>query len=703
MTTMIFKPTEACNGNCIYCDVVRKEVTGDNTLSLERLELLFVRINEFLEARPQERFQLIWHGGEPLILGPDYYEKAYRFQETHCADTKGRISHEIQSNMTLFSPKFVEIFKKLGITKVSTSYDPIPNIRGLGKTIDSEAYNKNFLKGIRALEEAGLNWAMIYVVTRFSLEKPLDLFYFLTNFTPDGSVMFNPVYFFERQPMDLAITPDEFVDFLGEIFKVWWPHRDRYPTIQPFYSLVRTIVEGQPSLICGESGACADTHISLGPSGTLSQCGRSSDWNLIKLGSLDDTTLEEAFAAEGKQTLRDRQSVVCEGDCAVCRFWDICHGGCPLDAMADTGSFMNKSPLCVVKRRFIEEYLEPITGVRYEPGEKKEAAAPSHPGTRPPRPMRPYMPPPPPERITPGFRAAVDDVWINPIGGLGDALMLSGVLKAAVDQDPKRTFKLIARSQFVSVFSGHPALTEIGHPEPGSAVIATAYWDDPDFRSGQMRAFQVLARLFGLPTPVEERLYLADNRGPDPALIDRIPLRDKNILIAPSAGTPRKEMPYDMWEELVRRLIDEGFGVIQPGTAASRHIRGAYNLRGILSVPEAARLPGHVDAVITSASFFMHAAHLCGTPAVVLWGPTDHRQYGYEGQAHLQAHRTCDPETPCIRSGRGPGYGTPCPMGPDHCMRRHDINAIFSSLIEILEKTKNIRRPANAPGSRPAR
>ncbi|MBN1880989.1 MAG: SPASM domain-containing protein [Deltaproteobacteria bacterium] len=700
MTTMIFKPTEACNGNCIYCDVVRKDAAGDNTLSVERLELLFVRINEYLENHPRERFQLIWHGGEPLILGPDYFEQAYRFQQTHCAETKGRLTHEIQSNMTLFSSKFVEIFKKLGITKVSTSYDPIPNIRGLGKTIDSDAYNRSFLKGVRALEEAGLDWAMIYVVTRFSLERPLDLFYFLTNFTPDGSVMFNPVYFFERQPMDLAITPDEFVDFLGKIFTVWWPHRDRYPTIQPFYSLTKTIVDGQPSLICGESGACADSHISLGPSGTLSQCGRSSDWNLIRLGSLDDITLDEAFAAEGKETLRERQAIVRQGDCASCRFWDICHGGCPLDAMVDTGSFMNRSPLCVVKRRFIEEYFEPITGVRYTPEEKREITAAPHPEYRP---MRPHMPPPPPGRIRPADRPATGNIWINPIGGLGDALMLSGVLKAAVDRDPTRSFKLIARSPFVPIFSGHPAISEIGHPKPNSPIIATAYWDDPDFREGRMRAYQVLARLFNLPTPIEETLYLADDHGPDPDLLARIPLKETNILVAPSAGTPRKEMPIEMWEELVGRMIDEGFGVIQAGTSTSRQIRGAYSLRGILTIPEAAMLPGYVDAVVTSASFFMHAAHLCDTAAVVLWGPTDHRQYGYSGQAHLQAHCPTDQNVPCIRSGRGPGYGSPCPLGMDHCMHRHDIDDVFRSLIELLEGTKDARRQADPSGSRPAR
>jgi ADP-heptose:LPS heptosyltransferase len=282
--------------------------------------------------------------------------------------------------------------------------------------------------------------------------------------------------------------------------------------------------------------------------------------------------------------------------------------------------------------------------------------------------------------------------------------MLSGVLKAAADRDPKRSFKLVARSAFAPIFAGHPALSEIGHPKPGSPIITTAYWDHPDFKEGRMRAYQVLARLFGLPTPIEERLYLAGDQGPDPDLMARIPLKETNILVSPSAGTPKKEMPIEMWEELVRLMIDEGFGVIQAGTAVTRHVRGAYSLRGLLTAPEAAMLPGYVDAVVTSASFFMHAAHLCGTPAVVLWGPTDHRQYGYHGQAHLQTHCPGDPDTtPCIKSGRGPGYNAPCPLGSDHCMRRHDIDAIVRSLLEILDRAKDARRPADPPGPRPAR
>ncbi|HIJ68919.1 MAG TPA: radical SAM protein, partial [Deltaproteobacteria bacterium] len=69
MATVIFKATEACNARCIYCDVVHKKPRNPVTMPLETLELFFSRINEFLTEKPQEKLDLVWHGGEPLLLG----------------------------------------------------------------------------------------------------------------------------------------------------------------------------------------------------------------------------------------------------------------------------------------------------------------------------------------------------------------------------------------------------------------------------------------------------------------------------------------------------------------------------------------------------------------------------------------------------------------------------------------------------------
>ena len=101
MPTLIFKETEACNSNCIYCDVIARK--KPKTISMDHLKKVFVYINEYLEKFPNEYFSIVWHGGEPLIVGVDFYRKVLEFQETYCSSTKSRIEHDIQSNLTLIT------------------------------------------------------------------------------------------------------------------------------------------------------------------------------------------------------------------------------------------------------------------------------------------------------------------------------------------------------------------------------------------------------------------------------------------------------------------------------------------------------------------------------------------------------------------------------------------------------------------------
>ena len=119
MATVIFKPTEACNSRCVYCDVVRKKPRAPATMPLETLELFFRRINEYLLEQDREQMQILWHGGEPLLLGPDYFRRAIEFQNRRCPATRGRIQHTLQSNLTLFSKDFVGPLKELGLYTIN--------------------------------------------------------------------------------------------------------------------------------------------------------------------------------------------------------------------------------------------------------------------------------------------------------------------------------------------------------------------------------------------------------------------------------------------------------------------------------------------------------------------------------------------------------------------------------------------------------
>jgi radical SAM protein with 4Fe4S-binding SPASM domain len=366
MASVILKATESCNSNCYYCDVVRKQDTGAS-MPLSILEMVFRRVDEYLAAKPGETVNLLWHGGEPLLLGPDYFHAAGELQQTYCARTSSRIHHSIQTNLTCFHEGFLEVFRKLGITGIGTSYDPEPHVRGPGKEIDTDAYNRKFLDSLALLERNGIGWGMIYVVTRKSLRDPLGVFFHLTNLLLTGGVNLNPVLIYDEGRKDIAVSPEEYVDFLGTIFPHWWKHRDRFPDVNPFKSLVECIIKKNLSLGCVDSGDCAYVHINVAPDGETSQCGRSADWKLLPYGNIADHTLEQILADGQRAQLAERVRMIHDGDCKGCRFWTICHGGCPLDSWSQHKDFLHKSEWCEARRGFIEKYFEPITEVRFEP------------------------------------------------------------------------------------------------------------------------------------------------------------------------------------------------------------------------------------------------------------------------------------------------------------------------------------------------
>lgn len=362
MATIIFKPTEKCNSNCIYCDVVvRKQ---PKTMSLDLLELIFENIDAYLKNDPREVVQLVWHGGEPLLLGEEYFQKAYELQEKHCSETKHRIFHALQSNLTLMNENFLKLFRQLGIHQVGTSYEPLPNLRGPGAERNSALYNEKFMKGLNLVKKNNFGWGFIYVVTRKSLERPLEIFYALTNLKLNGGFMMNPVLVYGEDRSGIGITTEEYAEFLGAIFPTWWKYRHRYPETSPFKMFVDVILEKKPASGCEDTGQCAHSHVYIGPSGETSQCGRSGDWEMISYGNIKERSLIDIMNDEKREQFIKRDDILKNGECKDCPFWDFCHGGCPLDSYIKHKSFIHRTNRCEGKKLFLEKYFLPITGAK---------------------------------------------------------------------------------------------------------------------------------------------------------------------------------------------------------------------------------------------------------------------------------------------------------------------------------------------------
>ena len=280
------------------------------------------------------------------------------------------------------------------------------------------------------------------------------------------------------------------------------------------------------------------------------------------------------------------------------------------------------------------------------------------------------------------------EIWINPYGGLGDMLMLSGVLKLCYDQNPDRKYCMVRRTRYREFFDGHPAIGRFGNPALEQEVIVSNYWDKEEEGQGIQRPFQILARTFGLETPVEEQLFFPKPLLENGILLKQIPfVKEKTVVIAPYSDSPRKMLPLTTWEAVVKALKGKGYFIIQVGQRENKYIKGAYSVCGCgINPHQLISLIDKCNYVITLDNFIMHIAHLLKKPAVVLWGPTVPEVFGYEEQCHIRAsieQRTCAGK--CIGRGlylgRGFYYKT-CPETV-HCMDKISEKTILEEFNKI--------------------
>jgi ADP-heptose:LPS heptosyltransferase len=277
------------------------------------------------------------------------------------------------------------------------------------------------------------------------------------------------------------------------------------------------------------------------------------------------------------------------------------------------------------------------------------------------------------------------EIWINPVGGYSDILMLSGVLKQCIDINARLKFCLVRRAIYTSLLDGHPAIKRTGHPPKNAQIITTEYWSKEKPGKDIHRPYQILARSFGLQTPVEEVLYLPWEYDEDKLFQEFIPFDNRKIaFIAPSSVSPRKMMDKSLWQNLVEKLKSKGIFVVQVGNKDDIYIRGAYSLLGLTTLRQLISVLNKSDVIISVDNFIMHAAHLIGRPAIIIWGPTNSKIYGYDEQIHIQGSSSiCELRNKCIGPDFPDNCQTPCPVKHRHCLSKVPVDNLVENVINI--------------------
>lgn len=72
-----------CNLNCTYCYYLDKERFYGKTQDTFSDEMLEKYIRDYVEANQVPEITFIWHGGEPLLAGIDFYKNVIKYQTKH--------------------------------------------------------------------------------------------------------------------------------------------------------------------------------------------------------------------------------------------------------------------------------------------------------------------------------------------------------------------------------------------------------------------------------------------------------------------------------------------------------------------------------------------------------------------------------------------------------------------------------------------
>src|ERR1700679_2122642 len=96
-----------CNLDCKYCFYLEKErlhEPGEKWKMSD--EVLETYIRQMIQGQDQPEISFAWQGGEPTLLGVDFFHKAVRLQDQYAEGKK--ISNAIQTNGTLLDDEWCE-------------------------------------------------------------------------------------------------------------------------------------------------------------------------------------------------------------------------------------------------------------------------------------------------------------------------------------------------------------------------------------------------------------------------------------------------------------------------------------------------------------------------------------------------------------------------------------------------------------------
>ena len=331
------KPTGSlCNLGCRYCYYLEKEhlyPKGEAFRMPE--EILENYIAQHIEASPGEVINFSWHGGEPTILGLDYFRAIVEIQRKHRPPGR-RIVNGVQTNGTLLDEGWCRFFSDQGFY-VGISLDGPRNMHDRFRvTKDNKPTYDEVIRGYRLLQRYGVQTEVLCVVNAYNVLSPLQVYRFFKEIDA-RYISFLPLVEPESGAVsgvsDISVPAEAWGRFLCAIFDEWVEQDIGRVKVQVFEEALRTAFNQKHSL-CIFRPTCGDVPV-LEHNGDFYACDHFVDAEHL-LGNLRESSLAELLEDPRLKMFGEAKRSSLPRYCRDCSVRDMCNGGCPKNRLAST-------------------------------------------------------------------------------------------------------------------------------------------------------------------------------------------------------------------------------------------------------------------------------------------------------------------------------------------------------------------------------
>jgi uncharacterized protein len=332
-----------CNLDCKYCFYLEKE-------SLYPLvekwamdpDVLESYIRQYIEAQDTPQIAFAWQGGEPTLLGVDYFRHVVELEKKY-ANGK-QISNAFQTNGVLLNDEWAELFLENRFL-VGISIDGPRELHDAYRVDKSgQPTFDRVLRGIDVLKRRQVEFNTLTTVHRANADAPLEVYRFLKahgsgfmqfipivervaqQVTKDGLRLIAPDFSGAAQVSPWSVEPRQFGRFLCAIFDEW-VRKDVGRQFVQLFDVSLELWSGMEASLCVFRKTCGAA-LAIEHSGDLYSCDHFV-YPENRLGNIMESPLAALAGSAQQQRFGDAKESTLPRYCRECDVRFACNGECP--------------------------------------------------------------------------------------------------------------------------------------------------------------------------------------------------------------------------------------------------------------------------------------------------------------------------------------------------------------------------------------